>query len=995
MSTPVVGIRINVEGGAQAAATVRGVASAIGVVDGKIKELQVTAVSATSRVGQLIAALGVGLSVREFIQQADTMSLLDARLKVVVGTGKAFRDSQAEIYRIAQANNIGLQEATQLYIKLADPVKRLGGGVREVGGIVDAFAMSIRLGGASSQEAASATLQFAQAMASGKLSGDEFRAMSEASPRFMQALADGMNVPVGKLKEMGSEGKLTADVVGNALVKSLGQLKREAQSLPDTVGGAITRLKNDITVAIGVLNEKSGLTLGIASLVESVRTEVVPAVRNELGSAFESVSKFINDNREQLAQVWNTTKGLAGDVWEVAKAAGRIAAFVTEWRLQSGGINTALEAARLLVAGLQDGVTFLSGVFAGLGSLVLQFLVYPLTTALELSGLIAGVFDKDLGAQIANKVKAIEDFARAGSVAAAQVFDEFARGDTETQKLSASLQHMKDNAAQLDSAMKNNTLSTAETSNEMARLASRTGTAASGYTKLKSAIQTETKEQKEAREAYEKVTNKIEDKTAAMHAELLAERELTAMEKLRVEISDHIARGLLKVTDAQQANIDAMLETAIAAEQEITVRKALQKAAEEEAKTRASFRASEEKAIEDYLARQRDEAAAALKSVRDRITGLEDEGRALALSRAQNISLAEAVERVAIARLQEKVARLDDGEERRALEREIVARKELLALVSRVESRKAADAATDEWVRATDQIRQSLSDCLYNAFEDGRGFFVAFWSNVKNAIKSTVLRVAVDATAGSALSAIGGAIGIPGLGGSKAGGVLGGVNTAASGYSAASGAYNVAAGLLGYGGSTAGAAAGTVGYANAVGALGGDSLGALIASNSAWGGVAVGGTAAGGAAGGVTAGAVAAEGGAAAAGGVAGAEGVLAGMGPYGWIALAVIAVAAYFGLKKGETPHFGSVVTADDAGVRTGGDDPTRILDHFSQPIDDGLKALATASRDTLQVYQELFGGAAKFSVATKFASDNTDASFGAFAVSRDGAPVLIFKFL
>ncbi|MCE2915916.1 MAG: tape measure protein, partial [Rubrivivax sp.] len=250
---------------------------------------------------QLAAVVGGFNLAEKFVETADAVTLMDSRLKLAVGGGADFAKAQKDIYDISQRSNVGIQETTALYTKLYEPVKRLGGGVKENTAIVEAFAASLKIGGANTQEAASATLQFAQAMGSGKLNGDEFRAIAEASPRFMKALADGMNVPIESLKKMGSEGKLTADVVGNALMKSLGQLKSEMGTIPDTFGGAAQRFKNDVTLAIGELNSVAGTTLSLAGAVEEAR-KLIPAVKDELAGAFQAVAEWIERNREGLGE---------------------------------------------------------------------------------------------------------------------------------------------------------------------------------------------------------------------------------------------------------------------------------------------------------------------------------------------------------------------------------------------------------------------------------------------------------------------------------------------------------------------------------------------------------------------------------------------------------------------------------------------------------------------------------------------------------------------
>lgn len=219
-------------------------------------------------IGRFASVAAIAAVGKAFIDMADNVTLADARLKLAVKSSEDFKTAQAEIYRIAQANNIGLMEATALYTKLHPAVTRLGGGVQETGAITDAFAMSMRISGASAQEAAAATLQFGQALGSGKLQGDEFRTMTEAAPRLLQALSDGMGVPIEKLKQMGSEGKLTSDVIGNALIKQVDALRNETSGLPDTVGGAFTRMKNDVLGLVGAYDTANKSTSTLARFID-------------------------------------------------------------------------------------------------------------------------------------------------------------------------------------------------------------------------------------------------------------------------------------------------------------------------------------------------------------------------------------------------------------------------------------------------------------------------------------------------------------------------------------------------------------------------------------------------------------------------------------------------------------------------------------------------------------------------------------------------------
>lgn len=264
-----------------------------------------------------------------FIEMADNVVLLEARLRMVTRTQENFLKSQEDIYKISQQNNVGLKETSQLYIRLFEPISRLGGGIKEVSTIVDAFSTTLRISGATTREAASATLQFSQAMASGRLNGDELRSLAENSPRFMRLLADGLKVTTGDLKKMGSEGKLTADVIGNVLIKSLADLKKEAAGLSNTVGGAMSDLSNDTINAVGAFDKLTGATATIADMIQGVSL-VVFSLGNVFKDELKDGTKVATSGLDAMSisiktigMTLETVMLLASDVSFIFKAIGR------------------------------------------------------------------------------------------------------------------------------------------------------------------------------------------------------------------------------------------------------------------------------------------------------------------------------------------------------------------------------------------------------------------------------------------------------------------------------------------------------------------------------------------------------------------------------------------------------------------------------------------------------------------------------------------------
>lgn len=101
------------------------------------------------------------------------------------------------------------------------------------------------------------------------LRGEEFNSVNEAAPRLMKALADGINVPMGALRKMAEEGKLTSAVLSEALPKALGQLREESKEV-QTIGGAFTVLKNNIMEMVGAQSNASGTTKAFASGINAL-----------------------------------------------------------------------------------------------------------------------------------------------------------------------------------------------------------------------------------------------------------------------------------------------------------------------------------------------------------------------------------------------------------------------------------------------------------------------------------------------------------------------------------------------------------------------------------------------------------------------------------------------------------------------------------------------------------------------------------------------------
>lgn len=216
-----------------------------------------------------VAAVASSAILREFVRVADDMSLVNSRLKMATSSAAEYAKQQEALRDIARDTHADVKETINLYAKLAPALKNIGKSTEDTNNMVSSFTKALQLGGASAEEAAAAIKQFGQAMGSGALRGDEFNSIAEASPTLLRYMAEGLGVNVGKLRELGSEGKLTAEALSSAFEKVKSRIDGDFSQMPVTVGKAFTDLRTEINLIVGDVNEVTGATQTISGAITS------------------------------------------------------------------------------------------------------------------------------------------------------------------------------------------------------------------------------------------------------------------------------------------------------------------------------------------------------------------------------------------------------------------------------------------------------------------------------------------------------------------------------------------------------------------------------------------------------------------------------------------------------------------------------------------------------------------------------------------------------
>lgn len=246
---------------AQAASTVRG---ELGKLSEQLNTLRNIAGVALG--GSLVGSLAQDLG-----SVADSYANVAARVKLATDGNEGFEQGMADVQRIAQDTNTELQATAGLYTTLARTGKDAGltakAAQEEAASLTEVINQSIQLSGASSQAAQAAVTQLIQGLQSGVLRGEEFNSVVEQSPRLARALADGLGVTIGQLREMAQQGQLTADVIRKALGGQAQAIQQEFNQLPPTIGRAVQSLSNAWTVYVGETDKATGASRAAADAI--------------------------------------------------------------------------------------------------------------------------------------------------------------------------------------------------------------------------------------------------------------------------------------------------------------------------------------------------------------------------------------------------------------------------------------------------------------------------------------------------------------------------------------------------------------------------------------------------------------------------------------------------------------------------------------------------------------------------------------------------------
>jgi tape measure domain-containing protein len=220
----------------------------------------VTGVAGGMTAGFLALAAAAGVGAVQIAKAGDAATATLARLTSSTGGLQAAQTAYEGLYRLSQQTGVSVAESAGAFSRFAVAAKEIGGTNDQVLKLVGGIQKAGIVAGSSAQETASAVQQLGQSLAAGTLQGDELRSVLENMPQFAARLAKELGVGIGQLKQMGSEGKLTADVVFPAMLRSAEAMSAEFEKMPKTMSQAAGILGEASTNFLARLDQITGLS---------------------------------------------------------------------------------------------------------------------------------------------------------------------------------------------------------------------------------------------------------------------------------------------------------------------------------------------------------------------------------------------------------------------------------------------------------------------------------------------------------------------------------------------------------------------------------------------------------------------------------------------------------------------------------------------------------------------------------------------------------------
>lgn len=274
---------------------------------------------------------------------SDQMSQTESKMKMILDEQTDIEKMENMIFQAAQNSRSEYQSTADMVARIGNNAKGVFSSNAELVQFAETLNKKYIIAGASAEEMNNSLIQLTQGLGSGVLRGEELNSVFESAPNIIQSIADYLDVPIGKIREMAADGELTADVVKNAILSSIEETNAQFDQMSMTWTQRWTMFKNEALFAFQPILDKIN-EVANSQAFDALFNGAVNGLRF-LGDVASKTIDLISQGASIVASVWNAV----APVFYIAAAA------VTAYYVALG-IMKAYQIASLTVTGVMIAV---------------------------------------------------------------------------------------------------------------------------------------------------------------------------------------------------------------------------------------------------------------------------------------------------------------------------------------------------------------------------------------------------------------------------------------------------------------------------------------------------------------------------------------------------------------------------------------------------------------------------------------------------------------
>jgi tape measure domain-containing protein len=295
-----------------------------------------------NRIKSIVATYLGFQAIKGVFNASDELSQTSARLNLIREETQSIADLQNDIFNSAERSRGSYTDTAAVVSKLGIMAGKAFQNNDEIIAFTELMNKNFKVGGASATEQASAMYQLTQAMASGKLQGDEYRSIIENAPLLASSIEDYMvNVreAKGSMKDWASDGLLTADVIKAAMFRSSDEVEERFKTIPMTWADIGTSIKNNALMAFQPVLER---------INEIANSEKFQVFKNNMITGFQTLSLVAMDLFNIMVNIVNFFADNWGIIAPIVLGVAAAFAVYHGWLIATTAAQGALTLAKML-----------------------------------------------------------------------------------------------------------------------------------------------------------------------------------------------------------------------------------------------------------------------------------------------------------------------------------------------------------------------------------------------------------------------------------------------------------------------------------------------------------------------------------------------------------------------------------------------------------------------------------------------------------------------